>query len=170
MKLVELLTNLAEIEGMLVESKGELTPEDETKLKLFSESLLEKVDNYKHFFDRLEMSLDYWKKKENEAKKIKQALESNIERAEDYLKSVMLHKGITKLEGDEYTFTLSPTRGKIEITDEQSAREVYPREKITIEVDKEKLREDLEKGIDIQCAKIIQTYSLRAKAKTKGVK
>jgi hypothetical protein len=167
MNLSEILHQLADIEIMLIESKGELSPEDEGKLKLFTESLTEKVDGYKHFFDRIEMSINYWKGKENEAYEIRKALEKNLENAEEHLKQVMLHKQVRELVGDSYIFKLSPTKGRVEVIDEAMAKELYPREKITVTVDAERLRQDLENGIDMRCGKIIQTYSLRARAITK---
>jgi hypothetical protein len=169
MRLVEILGQLAEIESLLIVNQGELTPEEDTKLKLFTESLIEKVDGYKHFFDRLDMSVSYWKAKENEAKQIRKALESNIDHAESYLKNIMLSRGVSELSGEEFIFKISPTAGEVVITDEQAAKECYGKEKITIEIDKKKVREDLENGINIDCAVIKQNYQLRAKAITKKI-
>lgn len=169
MRLVEILGQLAEIESLLIVNQGELTPEEDAKLKLFSESLLEKVDGYKHFFDRLEMSVEYWKGKENEAKQIRKAIEANIANAEDYLKSNMLGRGISELAGEEFLFKIRPTQGSVVITNEDEAKECYGKEKITIEIDKKKVREDLENGVNIGCAIIQQNYSLKVSSIIKQI-
>jgi len=167
MRLIEILGQLAEIESLLIENKGELTPEDDTKLKLFTESLVEKVDGYKHFFDRIDLSINYWKAKEHEAKQIRAALETGVDNAKEHLKATMLQREITTLEGDEYIFKISPTKGKLVITDEEQALAAYPKEKITITIDNEKIRQDLEANIDMKCAVIEQTWSLRTTVKRK---
>lgn len=165
MKLAEILTDLAKLEAALEESGGEITGEQEQALIELQSKYLDKVDGWAIILDKMAMAEEFWLKRAETAKNTAKALEKATERMKEHLKYVMLERGVKKLEGAESEVTLSPTKGEIVVIDEDAALKHYGKEKLTVSVDKVKLREDLEKGIDFGVAKIKQNWSLKIKPK-----
>lgn len=162
--LKDILNTVAEIEAQIESTKGELTPELESALTKTQVNLLSKVDAYFAVMERLDLSVEFWKRKEDEAKAVRKSLENAVESFKERLKMTMLNMDQKTLVGDEIIFTLSPTRGRVEIVDQVAAETNYGEQVVTTKVNLDRIRKDLENGIDLGAAKILQTYSLRTKA------
>lgn len=162
--LKDILNTVAEIESQIEASKGEITPELETALTQTQVDLLSKIDAYHAVMERLDLSVEYWKRKEDDAKAVRKSLESAVDNFKERLKMTMLGMDQKTLVGDEIIFTLNPTRGKVEIVNQESAEVNYGEQVVTTKVNLDRIRKDLENGIDLGAAKIVQTYSLRTKA------
>jgi len=167
--LKDLLFQLAEIESTLSTSGGELSPELEGYLETLHKNYITKVDQYAFILDRLESNAAFWKVQEAEVKARREALEAAVEKFRDRIKETMLTNNIKILEGNEVRITISPTKGKVILTNDKSALDLYGEQVVTTKIKLDKIREDLENGIDLKVAKIEQTYSMKIK-KSKGVK
>jgi hypothetical protein len=155
----QIAMNLVEV------ADGELTPELELKLKQSEMSLLEKADAYAAVRDELYSTVEHLKAKENEFKTAREHVETYIERFEKRLIDTLLERGMTELVGEDVVFKISPTRGTVEITDQDAAKLFYGREKVTIDIDKAAIREALDSGEQLSFAKIQQNYSIKQKVR-----
>jgi hypothetical protein len=163
MRLIDILNNISQLENQLIESRGEVSEEFELTHLLTNQQLLEKVDNFKFFLDRILKIAEHYEEQEEQAKRIKNALNKKISNSKDYIKKIMLEKNITTLEGDSYAFHISPTKGKLVIIDEEKAKQKFP--KVKVDINTEELKASLVNNSECDFAKIEQTYSLRTLAK-----
>ena len=105
--LYELTGQMAEIENLLEENGGEMTPELEEEWTETSESLTRKVDNYNTLITKLS---DYSENVAKEIKRlqaIKKTYDNSVRRLKDHIADVMKANGIAKLEGNFCKMSLS---------------------------------------------------------------
>jgi hypothetical protein len=165
--LKDLLFKLAEIEYTLTESKGELSPEQDQYIQTVHGAMIDKIDDYAFVLARLESTAEYYKEQEQAMKAKRQAIENAVERFRDRLKESMLNSGQKSLQGAGVKFTISPTKGKVVITDETAAKILYGRIVETVKIDLDKIKADIDNGVNLDCAKVLQTHSLKI-TKSKG--
>lgn len=158
------------LEELLLESEGELSPILSEWMVINEQNMATKVDNYKHFFDKLELSCEYFKKKENEIRDARKAYENFILRLKENLKFTMESMTVSELKGHDYRFKLSRAKAKVVITNEGAIPSDYVREKITYEVNKDAIKKAIDEGIVVPGASLEESVSLRSYVNTKELK
>ena len=159
--LIAITQSILAIENEILDNGGELTPELELDLAITEKNLLEKVDSYAYLIDRLEMGVEFFKAKQDEANKLKKSYEITIERLKERLNYSMEELNTNELKGSEYCFKQVRSKSKVEIIDADSLPMEYIREKLSYEPDKDKIFKDLEKGKIISGVVLKETKSLR---------
>lgn len=156
-----------QIENMLIESGGELTPEMESLLSLNPKTISEIVDIKYMSLERMEASVEMFKKKAEQFEKIAISLDQARKYINESIKQYMVESGKKELKGNDYQFKLSGAAPKVQIVDESKLDSCYKKEKVEIQIDKKRIAEDLKKGIPVEGAILEESYSLR-KSLTKG--
>lgn len=156
--LIELAREAQHLLSLLEDSGGEITPELEYALELNRADLTTKAEAYAHLLDRIPAVATYWKQQRDQAAKVAQGLALLEERLKDHIKAGMLTMGVTKLEGESVKFSISPSKPALVVGD------VPPEYLITVTTlapDKERIRADLEAGIEVPGAELVQGVTLR---------
>lgn len=115
--LYELLPEMRQMEDILEETGGELTPELEGLWQETSTSLVTKVDGYNDLLNHLE---GYSKNLDTEIKRLqalKKTADNSYKRVTEHLKDAMIAFGFTKLEGERCKVSLS-TSTSTEVDDD----------------------------------------------------
>jgi hypothetical protein len=160
-----LISEAAVIEQKLIESNGELTPEIEALLSVTEVELPEKIDNYSIVLERFGALAKFYKERAKFFAEISKRCEAAEERLKGNIKDAMTELNKTELFGNEVKFCLARTKPKLIVDDEGKSPKEYKREVVTIEVDKDRLRDDLSIG-PIEGAHLEESYSLRTYGKS----
>ena len=148
MKLYELTDAFQE----LYESEEMTDAEVEEKLQALNMELDAKVENGIGLIQTLKVAVDGMKAEETRLKQRRTALENRISKIKDYYQSELTAIGKTKIFTSRGTMAIAKCGGKmpLKIDDESLLPKEYKR--IVYEVDRKKLREDLEDGLYIKGA------------------
>jgi hypothetical protein len=157
------------LEELLLENEGEVNDTLETWLVINEKNLSVKTDAYHYMIDQLEQGVDFFKSKAEEANQARKQYESLIDRMKNNLKFTMQELNTDEIRGEEYRYKLSRSKPKVEITSEDKLPASYLKEKIVYSADKDLIKEDLDKGIEIDGARLIESYSLRSYLVKKGM-
>ena len=139
--LYQLTNQMAEIEAMLEETGGELTPELETLWEETGESLVAKVDNYNALINHMDA---YCKNLDTEIKRLqalKKTGDNSLARLKAHIKDVMVANGFSKLEGAYCKMSLSSSTSTV--LDEELLLQPYYGKL-------QRLQEDLPAWLDIE--------------------
>jgi len=158
MKLLQLTQQAHEIEKMLIESGGEITPELESLLTINKNELAKKIDGYDHIIDRLNYSAEFLKKKENEVKQARQSVENFTDSLKERIKAAMLELNLDKIEGESVYFKLSKSRPSVSVSEHQVPLDYMVTKFVP---DKEKIKQDLESGIQVEGCVLKESYTLK---------
>ena len=109
----------AQIEDLLLENGGELTPEVEELLNDNAEALAVKVDGYNHILRRLEGFAAQAKAEVDRLTKLRRTAENGAKSLKAHIASVMAAQGIEKLESDTCKITWRKSTA-VEVTDEDA--------------------------------------------------
>lgn len=161
MSLFETLSQIALLESQLEESHGEISPEMEEKLFQLDMAKAEDIDRISFILERLESTSLFWKERAEKALCVSSALMKANQRLKDHVKTLMLQSQTTELLGDESKFKLSIGKNKMVVDDETKARTLYGKPIISVAIDKEAIKQDLEKGIDKGVAHLEPIVTLR---------
>lgn len=163
--LVTLTRESMDLTRMLMESQGEITPDIEKMLEINKDNLLQKVDNYVSFTNYLDAQCKYWAELEAEARQVRTRLSSSMEQIKIRVKMVMTEMGVTDLDGGMYRYKLSNVRAKVVIEEPNAIPADLTKQTISIEPDKDLIRQRLDSGIDVPGAKLEEVKSLRVYTK-----
>lgn len=156
----ELLAERNEILAKIYEANGELTQETELAFSGSEKTLSLKIDSIKNVLDGLALDSKYFKEKELEFKEAFQVCENAIDRLKTWVKVIMKKFNEPMLQGKDYKFRVKKTTPKVLVYDETMIPAPYKRVVQKIEVDKEKIRQDLQMGIEIPGAKLEESFAL----------
>lgn len=158
--LIAIEAEIQDITTAIIESNGEITPEQEVKLSELMLHSKSKVSSYIHILDRLEAEAEF--------------VEKNIKKAQEYLKQVKMKskylEGLAlkviemkggKLEGENGQWIGSRKSQRLVIEDESKINPVYFR--IVSEVDKERIKSDIKAGSKVEGAHIEENTTLNWK-------
>lgn len=168
--LVSIVSDTNDIVSQLIENGGELPPDLEEKFLINKNELAVKTDSYAYMLERLELEESYWKAKANDMALISKSLKGLRERLKDRLKYALSNLEEKEIKGDDYRFKLSNAKGKLVIDDEKIISDEYKYQKVSMELDKDKIKEDLAKGVKIEGARIEESSMLRKYLNKKGAK
>jgi hypothetical protein len=146
-------------------AQGELNEEQSKQLEELERELASKPDAIHGVLDGFENSIETLTKRAKEIAAAQKALKAQYERLEQYTIDNMLKHEITELQGVQTVLKLSRTAGTLEITDQKAAETLYGEPITEIKVSKERIKADLNAGIQLGCAVIKEGYSLRRKVK-----
>jgi len=155
-------------EKLLIESNGEVTEELNQLLEINENNLALKVDSYKYVIDGLEDAIEFFKHKEDEAKRVRKSYEAFIDSMKERLKLTIQSLNTNEIVGNEYRFSLATGKPKVEIIDVEKLPASYVREKVTYEPDKIKIGEALQNGEIVDGARLVETNTLRTYLVKKG--
>lgn len=167
--LITLVSESNDLERMLIESGGELTPEIEAMLQVKGAQLPDKVDAYHFTKDRFATLETYYKERANFYYNIAKQCGAVQDRLVENLKYAMNELHTDELVGHDVKFKLSKSKAKLVIDDPEMVPVAYKTEVITTQIEKEKLRADLEIG-EVAGAHLEPSFSLRTYANTPNKK
>lgn len=159
--LIDLAKQASEIENMLVESCGVITPEIEAMLSVKEAQLPEKVDAYSYVIDRLDALEEFYLKKADEIYAIAKSMNQARSRCRDNIKRAMIESNTDELLGNDYRFKLQNGKQAVVFNNEELIPDAYKNEKILKVVDKERIAEDLKMGIPVPGCHLSDGRSLR---------
>lgn len=163
--LVEIAFQFESIMDEIANSEGEISTEMEEALKSSDLEFAKKIDAYGHCDSRMTQEIEYLKKKADTLYARAKRIEAAQDRMKDVLKSVMVAMELKKAQGEDYSFTLSPSKPKVVIVDESMIPNVYWRKEVVEKISKDDIRAVLENGSEVSGARLEASYTLR-----KGIK
>jgi hypothetical protein len=166
----ELVSDTSEIEQMLVESNGEITPAIEAMLAVTCTALPEKIDNYSYMIDRMESIAAFYKAKSDMFLRLAFSAAKVSERCENNMKDAMKELKVTELLGNDIRFKLVKSNPAVNILDESLVPASYKITETTTRVDKKRLADDLKLGVPVAGAELTQGSSLRVFANSEARK
>lgn len=167
MKLNELVLYSQNITNQLIESGGELTPAIEYELANIEKDLAVKTDKYVYVMERLDLEAKYWKDKAALYAKVSQSCANVKENLKSRIKEAMQALDKTELEGLDFRFKLV-NQGKALDINENKIPLKYKIEEVVYKLDRKQLKEDLEKGEQVEGCTLRPVVSLRVYPK-KGI-
>lgn len=159
------LQHAEKIEQMLIESGGEITPEIQAEMSVNPKTITELVDTKYLSIERLDSSISFFEKKENEFKAIRLSLENAKKFINESIKQYMIDNDKSELVGTEYVFKLSSGKPKVNVVNEDKIPDVYKKQKTETTVDKVQIFEDLKKGLPVDGCILEESYTLRKSIK-----
>jgi len=146
--LFSLTADLIQLDELLTESGGELTPEVEAALTLLDAQLEEKTDHVAWYLRTCEARIMGYRAAEIELAGKRTTEQNKIDRLKQYVRACMDARGTRKLEGQVYTFAIQQNGGKPPVRLLVEDPQAFPDEAVRIvrSVDKEKVRELLAAG------------------------
>lgn len=164
--LLSLVAQASDIETMLIQSGGEITPEIESLIEANEIELPEKIDNYALVMDRMQAISEFYKRKADVFLRLAKAADNVTNKCKDNLKLSMQAAGVNELAGFDVKFTLSNSNPSCVIENESAIEGAYKVTEVITRVDKKKILEDLKLGVPVKGARLEQTKSLRQYANT----
>lgn len=159
--LKELVLDSSAIAQQLIENNGELTPELETALTENIQNLPSKIDGCQAVLERLENEAAYWKAKSDEFLAVSKTVSNTRERLRDYIKVTMLSNGVKELKGLDTRMCLQNSKPKL-LIEESRLPEEYKRQVVSIEIDRDKIIQDLAAGVFVAGAIHQEVFALRS--------
>lgn len=148
MTLRELTEFAGQIMASLAESGGELTPEIESLLGNLDLKVGKKIDGYKFLMSKMEAEEKFWRSEADTRTKIARSCAAFNDRLYDAIKDAMVKLGVKEVQGETFRAVLSPTKGRL-VVDEAKLPEQYKTQVVSLVVDKEKVRKDLEAFVEV---------------------
>ena len=159
--LAKLLEQSAQIETMLVESAGEITPEIASLLQIQKIDLPQKVESYSFLMTRMSKIAEFYAEKAEFYKGLQKAHERFSDTLKETMKFHMQLWGITEAIGIDSRFVLTPTQGTLEIIDEKAVPERFKDVVTTVKIRNDELKKAIKAGEQIEGAKINPGHSIR---------
>jgi hypothetical protein len=159
--LTDIVVHASQIEVMLIESGGEITPEIDAMISARDIQLPEKIDAYSTVLDRLDIIEQHYREKANQFLLIAKSIMMASERCKDNLKSAMMTLDTNELLGNDYRFKLQNSKPAVQFNNEELIPDDYKRKVETIVIDKKRIYEDLTIGIPVAGCNLSHGKSLR---------
>lgn len=165
-----LVRAFSELALKLVEAEGQvLSPEIEKELDLVADRLPQKIDNYGHLMDRLELECEFIDKRIAQLRQLSDKIESARLKLEQRMFDALKTVNDKTLVGNEFKFKLSPTAGRT-IVDESQVPMAYWKTDIVKSIDKAKIKAELNAGKKVPGCKIEESWSFRKTISSKLLK
>lgn len=161
--LIQITNEFLELDRLLIESGGELNEEIENALALNQKDLQVKIDKYKLYMDHLKQRAEYFKDLETEARDARKVFENSSDKLKDRIKYMMTLLNVNEIDGETFIFKLIEGKDKLVINDQTAIPQDYFIPVTTMNLNKEKLLQDLQAGlkidgVDIEVVKTLRTY------------
>jgi len=102
-----------------------------------------------------------FKAEEQRLAAIRKAMESKVDRLQEYIKQSMTRLGIDEITTGTFKITLSNSIGSVEVTDEERIPACFKVTQTLVTVRKTEIREAIKSGIDVPGAVIVPGKTLR---------
>lgn len=168
--LISLVHQAANLEELLIESGGEMTPEIEILLETKEINLPEKVDNYDLMIDRMDMIEKFYKEKADFYLRLAGSAAGLAKRCKDNLKLAMQTLGMQEISGFDIKFKLIPSNPSCVVDDEGVVDGSYKITETITRIDKKRIAEDLKLGVPVSGAHLERGVSLRKYANSAASK
>lgn len=129
------------------------------KLNELSGSIEDKAINITRLFKELEASAEAIEKERKAMQSRESALKNQVKSLKEYLRNNMARCEIKKIECPQFSISLQTNPPSVEITNESEIPEEY--NKVKVELDVSKIKEDLKNGVVIPGARLVQGNSIR---------
>lgn len=159
--LVALAKESAEIERIIIESDGELTPELEAALSVNNINLPDKVEGYHNILQRVEMMAEHYKRQAEFFLKLKKSCENFENTLRENLKAAMQILGTDEINGNSVTYKLVNSNPKLLIENESQLPFEYKKDVVETVIDNKKIKEHLVAGLPVDGARLEQTVALK---------
>lgn len=159
-KLVQLSN---EIEELLIESKGEITPEVEARLFPLEGEKRERVDRAVFFLKRIPSLVDFYKSEKKNLDTIIDSLELSVDTLKERFKAFLRDSGERSMEGNTYQVKISPRPNKVVIENEGIIPVKYCKEVIKLVPDRELIKLALERGEEVPGCRLEEVTALLTK-------
>lgn len=161
MTLPELVKSFSTIAAMLAESGGELTPEMEEALNSLDVKTAGKIDGYHFFMERLDAEAEFWKAEAESRAKIAKGCLAIKSRIKGGIENAMIQLGVNEINGNAKRAVLTATKGRLVIENEELIPADYKIQVTTTELDREKIRKELDDLGAVAGAKIEGGFAVR---------
>lgn len=156
-----IVSQVAQIEQMLIESEGQITPEIENMLVVKETNLPEKIDGYAAVIERFEMIQEHYKKRAQEISSIAKSAGEVAERCKENIRQALRILDKKEIKGHDVVFKLSLSNPKVIIEDESKIDPAYKVTETIVSVDRKRIAEELKLGVPVDGAHLEETYALR---------
>lgn len=129
------------------------------ELALIEIEIEDKAENTAIVLKELEANINKFKEEEKRLYERRKALENNVKYLKSNLEYTMKLQGKNKFKTDHFSFSIQKNAPSVLITNEALIPEDY--QKVKVEIDKTKLKNDLKEGLIIEGAELHQSESLR---------
>ena len=163
--LVNALAQADQLERMMIEAEGQLTPEIEAMLAISEKQMSEVVDVYHLRMERMEKVAEFYSAKADQYARLASSIEKATKYTKQLIKDHMMNVGVTELSGGEFSFKLARTAPVVDVVDQDKIPDTYIKVKVEETVDKKKIADDLKLGIQIEGVILKENYSLRTSIK-----
>ena len=160
---------LADILERIESSDGMIDVESEFDLDIKSINLKSKIDSMQFVLDNLTLQEEYHNNNADKFKKQAASISKAIDRLKDYIKFVMKQNNTAMLEGDMYKFLLVGMMPRL-VLEQSLIPDEYYSTVVTKELNKDKIKEDLENGIKVNGARLTPVEGLRRLINRKATK
>ncbi|WP_125152420.1 siphovirus Gp157 family protein [Clostridium rectalis] len=160
MKLYELTSNYRNLMELL--DVGEV-PKDllSNSMNEIEEDIKTKVENIAKIIKTKELEKEAIKKEENRLIAKRKATENNIKSLKEYIEESFRSTGKTKIKTNLFTIYLQKNTTTVEVVDIKKIPKLYKTEDTIIKVDKNRIKEIIKNGGNVEGIEIKQTESLR---------
>lgn len=118
-----------------------------------------KADNYAVIIKKLESDINMLKTEEERMSERRKTFENKVKYLKKNLEEAMILIDKKKFKTDKFSFGIQKNAPSLKILDEEKALEAYSKTKI--ELDKQRLKEDIKNGLEVDYALLESTEKLR---------
>jgi hypothetical protein len=157
----QLTTEAKELASLL--SEGEITPEIENALVINQTDLQTKALNYGYVVKSFQDDVEAIEAEIKRLQGLKTTRSNAIERMKSAVLEAMQVYGIEKIESPTLKLSVRNNPESVDILNEYQVPDIYRKEKITVSIDKDLIKEDLKSGLEVPGAVLKRTKSLTIK-------
>lgn len=147
----------SDVEVMLQNSFGEITPEIEQKLM----ALATKADGAAYVLDRFEKAIEFWEQRKDLCAKMACSVGHAQDRLQAYISAAMKIGQMNELKGEEFRFQLQRGQGAVVVDHQNSIPEEFMVTTIDKKPDKKKIKDAIKAGKTVTGAHVEETEILR---------
>jgi hypothetical protein len=159
--LVALAQESAEIERIIIESDGELTPELEKALTINEINLPDKVEGYHNIIQRVELMSEHYKRQVEFYARLKKSCDNFETALKENIKTAMRITNTSEIAGNSIVYKLTNSNPKLIVFDEKVLPQEYKKEVVETVIDNKKIKDHLVAGLNVDGARLEPTDSLR---------
>jgi len=159
--LIALAKESAEIERIIIESEGELTPDVEQALAVSEITLPDKVEGYHNILERVELMTEHYKRQAEFFAKLKKSCENFEKALKENIKTAMRITKTDEIQGNTIVYKLCPSTPSLVVFDKEALPAEYKKQVVETVVDNKRIKEHLSAGLSVDGARLDPTDSLR---------
>ena len=144
----------------IIQNGGEVDDEILSQLEITENSLETKVDSYSHIISRMKTEQTHWKAEREKLQAIEKGFKDAENRLKESLKQALIRLNKDEIIGEQKRFKLSRAKQAL-IIDEAKVNENFFDIVQTKVVAKDRIKEELELGLDVEGARFEDRYTLR---------